>query len=268
MTTWIEHLRQAREEFPRLAPSIDLRLALIEAHAALPPLPPPDFSPAEVRAALEAGTPLLRLKHPSVDWDAWTTLFERVCELAAAHRPDLAAAFSGLRGRTPLLREAAARYLRDGQVDAVDGLDPTLLIFAFIHAFHPTLRACAESLGPLLCAHEDLWYRPRCPLCGGEPDFASLAADSGARRLLCSRCDTEWSYRRVGCPYCEETDPARLGYYPAPDNRYRLYVCDACKRYLKTADFREMQNPAPLPVERLLTLDMDLAALGADYRNL
>lgn len=261
-------LRRARGELPHLAPDIDLHLALIEARAALSPLPPPDFSPAEVRAVLEAGTPLLRLKLPSVDWDAWTTLFDRVCELAAAHRPDLAAAFSGLRGRAPALHEMAARYLRAGQIVSADGLDPTLLTFAFIHAFHPTLRACAESLGPLIREHEDLWYRPRCPLCDGEPDFASLAADSGARRLLCSRCDYEWAYQRVGCPYCGETDPARLGYYLASDNRYRLYVCDACGRYLKTADFREMQNPAPLPVERLLTLDMDLAALGADYRNL
>jgi len=261
MTTLSKYLRQARDKFPHLAQSIDLHLALEEARSAVQPLPPPDFSPEEIRAALEQGVPLLRAKPPQVDWEAWAVLFDRVCELAAVHRPDLAADFADLRVRAPSLRETAARYLHDWQVFPVDGLDSTLLTFAFIHAFHPTLRACAEALGPLIDEHEQLWYRPHCPLCGGEPDFACLAPDSGVRRLLCSRCDHEWAYQRIGCPYCGESDPARLGYYPAPDNRYRLYVCDACGRYLKVADLREIQDSAPLPVERAITLDMDLAAM-------
>ncbi len=266
MNTLADRLRRARGEFPHLGPSVDLHLALIEARAAVAPLPPPVFSPSEVRALLERGTPLLAARPPEVNWETWTTLFIRVCDLAAHHRPDLAADFAALRDRaaTPELREQAARYPRDGHLAAGDGADPALLTLAFVHAFYPTLRACAEALGPLAAEHEDVWYRPRCPVCGGEADFACLVAGSGARRLLCSRCDHEWAYQRVGCPYCGETNSACLGYYPAPDGRYRLYVCDACGRYLKVADFREISDPAPLPLERILTLDMDVAALDAD----
>jgi len=254
-----EYLRRGREERPHLAPDIDLHLALLDARAEVVALPPPSFTRAEVRGALAAGTPLLHVRPPNVDWDAWTRFLALVCELAAAHRPDLAAEFDRLVSRAPDLVELGSCYLRDGRVCA-EGLDHELLTFAFIHAFYPTLRACAEVLGPLADEHETLWYRPRCPICGELPDFASLDSESGARRLLCCRCDHEWQYRRLGCPFCGEANPARIGYYPSADNRYRLYACVECGRYLKVADLREFNDAAPLPALRVLTLDMDLAA--------
>ena len=58
-------------------------------------------------------------------------------------------------------------------------------------------------------------------------------------------------------------------YYASDDQVYRLYVCQACKRYLKTVDLRRtLRNPNPL-VERLVTISMDLAAQeqGYGFRN-
>jgi formate dehydrogenase maturation protein FdhE len=41
---------------------------------------------------------------------------------------------------------------------------------------------------------------------------------------------------------------------------HRLYVCPACREYLKTVDLRKARRVVQPMVERLLTVGMDLAA--------
>jgi FdhE protein len=62
----------------------------------------------------------------------------------------------------------------------------------------------------------------------------------------------------VGCPFCEGA--AEQFYYMSDDRRYRLYLCDTCKRYIKTIDLRESGAEVCLPVENLITVPMDIAA--------
>jgi len=112
-----------------------------------------------------------------------------------------------------------------------------------------------------------MWYRAHCPICGGAPDFAALEKESGTRRLLCARCDFEWTFHRARCPFCNEDVPGKLGYFPSPDGIYRLYTCENCKRYLKTIDRRELAREVHLPAERVLTIAMDVAAQQAGYRS-
>lgn len=131
-------------------------------------------------------------------------------------------------------------------------------------ALKPYLRWAAEQVLPYV--DQERCRRGYCPVCDGEPDFAYLARESGARGLLCSRCDTQWLHKRLECPFCGNTKRESLAYYPSEDNRYRLYVCDECKRYLKAIDLREMGKTPLLPVERIVTIDMDLAARENGYR--
>jgi FdhE protein len=76
--------------------------------------------------------------------------------------------------------------------------------------------------------------------------------------LMCSRCNSLWSYQRVGCPFCHSKE--KQSYYLSEDQVYRLYVCPACRRYLKTMDRREVAREVQPVVERLLTVGMDLTA--------
>ena len=108
-------------------------------------------------------------------------------------------------------------------------------------------------------------YRGYCPICGGEADFAALEKESGARRLLCSRCNFEWTFQRAVCTFCSVD--GQLNYFPSADGAYRLYVCESCKRYLKTIDLRELARETNLPAERVLTLGMDVEAAQAGYRH-
>ena len=83
--------------------------------------------------------------------------------------------------------------------------------------------------------------------------------EEGARYLLCSRCDNEWLYKRLGCPFCENSDYSKLSFYPEEDGPHRLYVCHKCKRYLKVIDLHRAPDRL-LPVERILTLGLDVHA--------
>jgi FdhE protein len=98
------------------------------------------------------------------------------------------------------------------------------------------------------------------------PGFAFLGEGEGTRYLLCSRCSSQWPYRRVGCPFCGTRDHTKLSYYLSEDEVYRLYVCKACRRYLKVLDLRQAGRQVLFPVERIRTAGMDLAARQAGYR--
>ena len=97
--------------------------------------------------------------------------------------------------------------------------------------------------------------------------MAALERQAGRRRLICSQCDSEWAFRRLGCPFCGSEDPGQLSYYPTEDNIYRLTVCEQCRRYLKTIDLREAAGERYLTAERILTVSMDVAAEEAGYRG-
>jgi FdhE protein len=140
---------------------------------------------------------------------------------------------------------------------------PSLTQVAIDLALKAYLEWAAEQVQHYV--EQEHWKRGYCPVCGGAPDFASLEAESGARHLLCSRCSSKWLYPRVKCPFCTTTDHTKLFYYPSEDGVYRLYVCQACRRYLKTIDLRQVQREVLLPVERITTVAMDAAARSEGY---
>ncbi|MFQ5575940.1 MAG: formate dehydrogenase accessory protein FdhE [Anaerolineae bacterium] len=260
---FIAGLQAARQQYPQLANTIDLHLALARAQAGIAlPAPPA----AAVEQALAHGTPLLRLTPLSFDRGMMAQLASEICRLTAEHRPDLAESLAGVRAvlfNTPqAIEQAAARYLND-DVAPTDA-DPSLLRFGLPHTLRPVLPAAA----PTLNLKPETWNRPICPLCGGPPDFAALISEKEntaehGRRLLCARCDTEWGYKRGGCPFCEAA--GQWSYFPDEQELYRLYVCDACRHYLKTVDWRQTFAHRNLPVERVLTAHIDAAAARAGY---
>jgi FdhE protein len=125
----------------------------------------------------------------------------------------------------------------------------------------PYLQRASDALLP----HLDLtlWGHGHCPICGGRPNFAVLEEEKGARRLVCSRCNSLWPYARFGCPLCGSKEKQQ--YFPSEDGVYRLYVCPDCNRYLKLMDLRGVYREMYPAVERLLTVGMDLAAHQEGY---
>jgi len=262
-----EALSKAAKKDKDLAPYIELQRTLLqlqeEARKNLPAvLDAPDGQALGQRLA--EGKPVLEFAHLGLEAERFARLASRVSqalrdgevELADAAPPDSDAEWLAL---------AESRFATKTLAGAERGeaADTTLAEAAADLALRPYLEwAAAQLLDSIDLA---AWKHGSCPICGGEPDFASLDTESGARRLLCSRCTTEWTYRRVGCPFCGTSDHTKISYHPSEDGAYRLYVCEECKRYLKTIDLRQVNHEVLLPVERVTSLALDVAARQKGY---
>ncbi|MFQ5859635.1 MAG: formate dehydrogenase accessory protein FdhE, partial [Anaerolineae bacterium] len=207
-----------------------------------------------VDARKQAQQPLFAFDEMEVDWVVVYGLLNQLDEIAAQGLPDWPA------GARVEIAEETVRAWYEGQV-----LTDPRIAFLVGQALRPFLHRAALAARPHLSPSA---YRRwgHCPVCGGEPDFSTLERESGVRLLFCSRCDTGWCYKRIGCPFCDTENPRKLAYYPSDDGIYRLYVCDECNGYMKTMDLREAMRPFVLQVERVLTAGMDLTASEAGYR--
>ena len=150
---------------------------------------------------------------------------------------------------------------RGSLVTPGDLRDRARLVTGFVLA--PYLQLACDLILPRVPLY--MWHRGYCPICGGWPALAALISDTSPRTLLCPRCLGEWSFSRIGCPFCGSS-VAQI-YYSGGEGRHRLYVCEACNRYLKTVDFRERGAEWCLPVECLVTVSMDIAALERGFTS-
>ncbi len=110
------------------------------------------------------------------------------------------------------------------------------------------------------------WEEGYCPVCGKEPKIGQIKDDENRRYLFCNQCGFEWSFMRIRCPFCGNEDQQELAYFTVEDDeRYRVDVCNACKRYIKMVDFRESKEIPNLDVEDIATLHLDMLANDEGY---
>jgi FdhE protein len=246
-------LEKAKAERPELRRTIALELELraLEAEAIAPP--PPGFE-AAARARLAAGLPAVDPATIELDWAAVARRVRVVCATVAGHEPRHADELHALAGRPA--EDVRARAVAFLQSDP----PPSIETLVLVHALRPFLRPFAE----VALREASGWTSGHCPACGGAPDLAVLEGE-GARRLLCGRCDSEWTHARVGCPFCGNQEQSSLAYFSTSGGRHRLYVCEQCHGYLKTLDRRETWETSALPAERVLAVGLDVAAAHAGY---
>ena len=154
----------------------------------------------------------------------------------------------GIDGDNPRLRAA---------VDAPAVLDQVLIL-----ALRPFLTRSVEAL----TRRGDLstWRHDRCPCCGWEPDFAVIMR-SAERHLICGRCLGRWGFAPSTCPFCGNEDRQLITSFTSRNGRYRVYACDACRRYLKAYDARNASRPVMVAVDSIATLPLDAAAMQRGY---
>ena len=110
------------------------------------------------------------------------------------------------------------------------------------------------------------WSEGYCPICGRDPKIGEIRDEEGTRYLFCNQCGFEWSFLRIKCPFCSNEEQQTLAYFTIEaDERYRVDVCNACKRYIKIVDFRETDRKADLDVEDIATLHLDMLANDEGY---
>ena len=133
-------------------------------------------------------------------------------------------------------------------------------------------RVCTQPFAELEAERKQLlpgFGGLMCPLCAARPQVAVLRpeGDGGKRFLVCSFCLTEWEFRRVLCPVCEETDHQKLPRYAAEGiTSTRVEACETCKHYLKSVDMTVDGHANPV-VADIATAPLDMWAAEQGFRK-
>jgi len=153
----------------------------------------------------------------------------------------------------------------EGEDDAEGSGDTYDLIDMFLEeCLRPALEMVVEKYGDRVAQYN--WNEGYCPICGKEPKIGEIKQEEGMRYLFCNQCGIEWPYQRIKCPFCGNEEQQSLAYFTVEDDeRYRVDVCNECKRYIKIVDFRESKEEANLDVEDIATLHLDILASEEGY---
>ena len=111
------------------------------------------------------------------------------------------------------------------------------------------------------------WAEGYCPVCGKEPKIGEIRKkEDGKRYLFCHQCGCRWSFKRIKCPFCGNDERHSLAYFEVEgEERYRVDVCNKCRRYIKTVELPVSSEEANLDVEDIATLHLDMIAFDEGY---
>ena len=205
--------------------------------------------------------------------------FARLVRALPASASDVLKAIAGrLASDRVALSELLAAMLGGEPVDPVAGrvdCDPAALAF-FPRAFvQPVAEALVAEAAVSDTRGESTDHRPglaagdddpgaACPHCGAAPLAAVLRDEPevrGRRTLLCSLCQSEWTFPRTRCPACgEERAEKRPHHVSESWPHIRLEECGSCRTYIKAIDLREAGLAVPV-VDELASVELDLWAV-------
>lgn len=219
---------------------------------------------------LEQGLPLVSFNEIALDWPLVKDIFIEVTRVFADYADifgELPEVLKKPKSQLSLPKKTVKAWFESGELPssmAFNNIDEHILIDAIIQA---TLKSFLVSHSKVLSKYinQERWRRNYCPVCGGHPDFAFIDNEQSSRWLLCSRCDTQWLFQRLQCPYCNNEEQKELAYFTDDKGVYRLYTCEKCHKYIKAIDLRATTSYVLLPLERLFTLDMDRQAQEKGY---
>ena len=276
--------RRCGEQHPELADAVDLHLELLELERRIQgrvPLPFLELNETILARHQAEAKPILRFEDIPLDLTDLRLMVRQTADVlrrfgaldearpsrGAGARPRHEAA----RGRRAWYRSVAEQHVASVGVPHDSAPTPNaaaeggMIGQVLTQAMRPFLSRCAE----VLQQRSDLgvWTHSHCALCGGEPDFAVITP-AAERHLICSRCTLRWKFEALTCPYCRNSDRARITSFATPDGRYRVYACDECRRYLKAYDARRANRPVMPIVDGVATLPLDAAAIQRGYTQL
>lgn len=273
-------LQSIRAQHPELGAAVDMHLELLELQRRIQsrvPLPMLDLSADALKRYQTDGRPLLRFEDIPLDLTDLRLMVRQTADVLKRFGALDASDYEQAQtlGRDMSLLAAVGRWYRSAAerqlaVSAVSSMpandlnDDTALGQVIALAMRPFLSRCAEVLQqrPELAG----WTHSHCALCGGEPDLAVIMP-SAERHLICGRCSLRWKFESLTCPYCRNSDRAKITSFATTDGKYRVYACDVCQRYLKAYDGRRATRPVMPVVDSVATLPLDAAAMQRGYTS-
>jgi len=275
MGTLRERARQLKEKRPGYGALLDFYVAVKESQVA---------SRTSVRVGsvkvkrigkglpAEEGFPLVEIEDFPIDLEASIDLFRSLCRLGSAANPHIASQVEKIEqalhdGTMDLkaLFTGGGKEQTIGQVASDRGLDKQVLSFLVRSSTRPSIEAGRELLRGEL--DPETWRKSRCPVCGSLPTLSLLRGDGGMRYSLCSCCDCQWRIDRLSCSVCGSKEQRALHYFCGEgEDACRIDLCDTCHHYIKTIDYRSLEESDP-SLEDLATLHLDLLAAQKGYRR-
>lgn len=194
--------------------------------------------------------------------------------------PELVAVVSGV---TPILAEACAiltAAMNDNSLDLEQAMQahlrgdeaffapwasktpatPRILPMLVQASMTPSIERAAEQLSAVL-DQSVTWPHGHCPICGSLPLISDLQGKEGFRFHVCGFCHAEYRATRLQCPYCLETDAAKLEFHDAQEEPgVRISACKNCNMYIKITDFRSMDRSSLPLIDDLESLSLDILA--------
>ncbi len=150
--------------------------------------------------------------------------------------------------------------LQDSMIKDTE-LEEDLATFLFSFLIYSFYRQYLQTISEVL--RTDLWEGGDCPLCGAKPHYGLLRSEDGAKQLQCWTCGTQWLHTRIKCPFCDNTDMEKLGFFTVEDNeKVRVNYCQKCCQYYKIFDARKFHadGDVVLAIHNLASLTHDLLA--------
>ena len=180
---------------------------------------------------------------------------------------------------TPAAADELAAAAQSGSWDVVGtlaerlGIESDAVIALVDYATRPALRAGAQAVQNAVT--NSRWQHGTCPSCGAAPLLAELRGGgvSGTaeheRLLRCGRCLTAWSFPRLRCVWCGETNHRQLAYlHGAGEESFRrAEVCSSCRGYLKSIAVLAPLDAYELLAADLATAALDIAALEQEFHR-
>jgi FdhE protein len=270
-----ERARQLKEKRPGYGEILDFYVKVKEAQVASRASLKMD--PIKLKKELRGrptgeGFSLIKRKDFPVDIEASISLFHALCQIgktANSHMAEQAETINKLLSDNKmdlekLLTEAGKEQTSD-HAAAYQGLDRQVLSFLIQSSIRPSIEAGLERLRSEI--EPETWQKSHCPVCGSLPCVNLLKGEGGKRYSLCSYCGYQWRIDRMSCAVCGNKEQGLLKYfYGEGEESYRIDLCDKCHHYVKTIDYRNLEESDPC-LDDLATLHLDVVAVQKGYER-
>jgi FdhE protein len=224
---------------------------------------------------MEGGLPLIDFAGKKYDLTRPKEYFNSLISIAERRMPEVAQNINDIIKSPQFDWEKIIRASFDHKIEAAEaqGLSAgheaeeniDLIDLFTEESLRPELESVAKKYGKIV--EKSGWSEGYCPICGKEPKIGEIRdEEEGKRYLFCHQCGFKWYFHRIKCPFCGNEEQHSLAYFEVEgEERYRVDVCNKCRRYIKTVELPKSSEEPNLDVEDIATLHLDMIACDEGY---
>lgn len=227
--------------------------------------------PAELQKQIDEGKSLLDARRIYVDPEQFKEILAKMSNVVGDLRPEFKEGLDRLanypdvnvdtEGAKPVFIDALLNFNTQyfTKIAELIDLNSDIMFFVIYHAISPFIEKASFEYRDQF--DYETWQKTTCPVCGRKSSMTFIRREDGLHLMQCQVCRTQWTYPAETCVICGNNDEETYEYlYDTSDAAHRVYVCGACKKYIKTTDARALDRDIDIEVEDLATLAFDYVA--------